>query len=235
MNRIKELRKQNNYTLQNVADAIGVSNGTVANYENGKREPKLATWQNLADFFGVTVPYLQGVDNLLPQKNNFENFDNFKKNLEASGHTIEENSYRAFELFELQGIDNALNLGHDYYKYFSDTEIDDILLSVENTYEMWVLLADNNIKISKDERDKINAFYKKYTILLHLLRDVSSSIFSQKHYDDFDTNTYLNWDDLNEIIDKTNNELKSSLKHLSIFEMTSSELNEYNKKHHDNN
>lgn len=61
MNRIKELRKQNHYTLQNVADAVGVSNGTVANYENGKREPKLAMWQKLADFFDVDVGYLQGL------------------------------------------------------------------------------------------------------------------------------------------------------------------------------
>lgn len=61
MNKIKELRKQKHYTLQNVADAIGVSNGTVANYENGKREPKLATWQKLADFFDVDVGYLQGI------------------------------------------------------------------------------------------------------------------------------------------------------------------------------
>lgn len=64
MNRIKELRKQNHYTLQNVADAVGVSNGTVANYENGKREPKLAMWQKLADFFDVDMGYLQGVSTM---------------------------------------------------------------------------------------------------------------------------------------------------------------------------
>ncbi|MDF8372103.1 helix-turn-helix domain-containing protein [Weissella paramesenteroides] len=64
MNRIKELRKQNHYTLQNVADAVGVSNGTVANYENGKREPKLATWKKLADFFDVDVGYLQGMSTM---------------------------------------------------------------------------------------------------------------------------------------------------------------------------
>ena len=61
MNKIKELRKQKHYTLQNIADAIGVSNGTVANYENGKREPKLATWQKIADFFDVDIGYLQGI------------------------------------------------------------------------------------------------------------------------------------------------------------------------------
>ncbi|MDU7064452.1 MAG: helix-turn-helix transcriptional regulator, partial [Lactobacillus paragasseri] len=33
---------------------------TISQYERGKREPKLETWQKLADFFGVSVPYLQG-------------------------------------------------------------------------------------------------------------------------------------------------------------------------------
>ena len=58
--RLKELRKQNHYTLQNVADAVDVSNGTVANYENGKREPNIATLIKLADYFDVSVDYLIG-------------------------------------------------------------------------------------------------------------------------------------------------------------------------------
>ncbi|MFP7153791.1 helix-turn-helix domain-containing protein [Weissella paramesenteroides] len=58
--RLKELRKQRYCTLQNVADAIGVSNGTVANYENEKREPNIATLIKLADYFDVSVDYLIG-------------------------------------------------------------------------------------------------------------------------------------------------------------------------------
>ncbi|UIK35832.1 helix-turn-helix transcriptional regulator [Lactobacillus amylovorus] len=60
MNRIKELRKKNNYTLADVASALNVGTNTISRYETGKREPKLETWQALADFFNVSVPYLQG-------------------------------------------------------------------------------------------------------------------------------------------------------------------------------
>lgn len=60
MNRLKKLRKQNHYTLQNIADAIGVSNGTVANYENEKGEPNIATLIKVADYFDVSVDYLIG-------------------------------------------------------------------------------------------------------------------------------------------------------------------------------
>lgn len=62
MNRIKEVRKKKGLSLQQVADAIGVGNNTISRYETGKREPKLETWQALANFFNVTVPYLQGTD-----------------------------------------------------------------------------------------------------------------------------------------------------------------------------
>lgn len=62
MNRLKELRQKNNLTLKELAQKIGMANNTLSQYETGKREPKLETWQALADFFNVSVPYLQGID-----------------------------------------------------------------------------------------------------------------------------------------------------------------------------
>ena len=59
-NRIKELRQKNNLTLKELGQKIGMANNTISQYETGKREPKLETWQKLADFFGVSIPYLQG-------------------------------------------------------------------------------------------------------------------------------------------------------------------------------
>ena len=62
MNRIKEVRKKKGLSLQQVADAVGLGNNTISRYETEKREPKLETWQALANFFDVSVPYLQGID-----------------------------------------------------------------------------------------------------------------------------------------------------------------------------
>ena len=59
-NRIKELRTKHNYTLDDMEKKTGIKRGTYSNYENGKTEPKLETWQKLADCFNVSVPYLQG-------------------------------------------------------------------------------------------------------------------------------------------------------------------------------
>ena len=59
-NRIKELRQKNHLTLKEVSQKVGMANNTLSRYETGKREPKLETWQKLADYFNVSVPYLQG-------------------------------------------------------------------------------------------------------------------------------------------------------------------------------
>lgn len=59
-NRIKQVRKRLGLSLAEVGKGIGLATNTVSRYENGKREPKLETWQKLADFLGVSVSYLQG-------------------------------------------------------------------------------------------------------------------------------------------------------------------------------
>ena len=62
-NRIKELRKNKGLSQSQLANKVGISNQVISFYENNKREPKIETWQALANFFDVSVPYLQGIDN----------------------------------------------------------------------------------------------------------------------------------------------------------------------------
>lgn len=61
MNRIRETRKLNKYSQSEVAKELGITRQAESLYETGKREPKLETWQKLANFFNVSVPYLQGI------------------------------------------------------------------------------------------------------------------------------------------------------------------------------
>ena len=72
-NRLKELRQKNNLTLKELGQKVGMANNTLSQYEAGKREPKLETWKKLADYFNVSVPYLQGFTNI-------NTSDNFKFN-----------------------------------------------------------------------------------------------------------------------------------------------------------
>lgn len=59
-NRIKELRLKVGLMQEQLAKEVGLSEQAISFYELGKRNPKIDKWQKLADFFGVSVPYLQG-------------------------------------------------------------------------------------------------------------------------------------------------------------------------------
>lgn len=61
-NRIRELRAEKNISQAQLANEIGMTGQALHYYELGKREPKLATWIKLADYFGVSVGYLQGIE-----------------------------------------------------------------------------------------------------------------------------------------------------------------------------
>lgn len=79
MSRLKEERKKRG-TLDVVSKETGINRATLSRYENGTSEPKLETWQKLADYFGVTVGWLQGVSFIRNSEDNFhtdfKDFDN---------------------------------------------------------------------------------------------------------------------------------------------------------------
>lgn len=71
MIRLKELRKKEGLTLQQLSDILKdqydliVSDGQLSNYENEKRKPRdEKVWEYIADHFGVTVGYLLGISKI---------------------------------------------------------------------------------------------------------------------------------------------------------------------------
>ena len=63
-NRIKELRLKHNLTLRQLGKELDMYDSRISQYETGKRQPNIETWQKLADYFNVSVPYLQGFINI---------------------------------------------------------------------------------------------------------------------------------------------------------------------------
>lgn len=61
-NRIRELRTERDLSLMQLEQDVGISYFTLRRYELGDTEPKLETWLKLADYFGVPVSYLQGIE-----------------------------------------------------------------------------------------------------------------------------------------------------------------------------
>ena len=68
MNRIREIRENKKLSLKKTTellksnDLLTLTPDALAKYERGDRQPNEPTWQALANFFNVSVPYLQGID-----------------------------------------------------------------------------------------------------------------------------------------------------------------------------
>jgi transcriptional regulator with XRE-family HTH domain len=59
---LRELRTQKHVTLTTVANEIGITHSTLGLYEKGNTVPDIKTIVRLAEYYGVTVNYLLGVD-----------------------------------------------------------------------------------------------------------------------------------------------------------------------------
>ncbi|WP_026021188.1 helix-turn-helix domain-containing protein [Paenibacillus senegalensis] len=59
--RLKQLRKKRKYTMQDLADSVGVAKSTYAGYESGYRQPTLETIQNIAKKLNTSADYLLGL------------------------------------------------------------------------------------------------------------------------------------------------------------------------------
>lgn len=62
MNRLRELQRAEKLTQQELADIAEVSKRTIQNWEKGENNIKPEKAKKLADYFGVSVPYLLGYD-----------------------------------------------------------------------------------------------------------------------------------------------------------------------------
>ena len=62
MNNLRNLRELKNLTLVEVAEKIGVSKLTVLKWEHGTSEISIGKAKKLAEYFGVSVGYLLGLD-----------------------------------------------------------------------------------------------------------------------------------------------------------------------------
>ena len=69
--RLKDLRKEKGMTQIELATALGVSSGTVAMWETGKRKPSFEMFEKLTEVFDKRINYILGAsDNPTPARLN---------------------------------------------------------------------------------------------------------------------------------------------------------------------
>lgn len=75
---IKQLRKERNITQDELAEILGVSFQSVSRWENGTCYPDLELLPTIADFFGITVDNLLGVNEAIEQEKVNKYLDDFQ-------------------------------------------------------------------------------------------------------------------------------------------------------------
>lgn len=97
--RIKELREEKGLSQKKLAEALGVSPGTIGNWESGIREPNFDMVTKVAEFFQVTVDYLLGQSNVRNQDTVIPDDDDIKFALFDGDQGISDEAYEEVKRF----------------------------------------------------------------------------------------------------------------------------------------
>lgn len=103
MNRIKKLRQAKGISLRDMSEQINMPYVTISQYERGKREPKLETWEKLASFFKVPPSYLMGLSN------DINGWDEWAKN---TGYSVEQIKNEIKRLIDTKRLDASSDVQH---------------------------------------------------------------------------------------------------------------------------
>ncbi len=167
INRLKDLRLQHKLTLKDLAKDLRdkgifekITDGTLSRYESGSREPKLATWQKLADYFGVSVGYLQGISEF--SDNNLDFFgDEISDARKYAGKILsihkEEDSDRLSRM--LMRVTSDENINHKIDNNLSDMNdrllVYDLLEGVKPGVSA-ILVSDIGLKKHKKDLEQVH-------------------------------------------------------------------------------
>ncbi|MDE6355842.1 MAG: helix-turn-helix domain-containing protein [Clostridia bacterium] len=59
--KLKTLRKENNLSQKQLAQALGTTNSSICDWECGRTEPDIEMLIKISKFFGISVDYLLGL------------------------------------------------------------------------------------------------------------------------------------------------------------------------------
>lgn len=154
-NRIEKLRKQKKITLQQLSKQTGISVSSLSAYENSRRSPKIENWIKLAEFFKVSVSYLQGVSD---DKNKSE-----YESLDKAAYMIKKGEkFKPGDVLKINDL--TINVTDSNEEKNKKAFIADTLPNILNDFDLRGFLS---IYVSlKNRKDYKNSFNKLSTVLL---------------------------------------------------------------------
>ena len=154
--RLKELRKEHGYTIEQFADMVGISKSTLGYYENDKRMPDIEILARIANVLNVSADYLIGRTNTTVRKGKLKTVCDFTglsdQAAEYLSELVENRDYA-----KLSVINHLFKeLCEDYAFYSGEDEASSVLGSLfrcfekftrsENDWENYVDLGDEKRK-----------------------------------------------------------------------------------------
>ncbi|HEM2802776.1 TPA: helix-turn-helix transcriptional regulator [Streptococcus suis] len=114
MNKLKELRAEQNLSQKDLADIFGVSEKTILRWEKGTTDIKTIKAKELAEHFNVTVPYLLGYSEI-PNQFHMESDDDIYDE-QFSKRIVEVLGEKFFDKLNENYIENRNSDDPDYSK-----------------------------------------------------------------------------------------------------------------------
>lgn len=154
--RLKELRKEHGYTIEQFADMVGISKSTLGYYENDKRMPDIEILARIANVLNVNADYLIGRTNTTAQKGKMKTVCEFTglsdSAAEFLAQLVKDKDYE-----KLSVINHLFQeLCEDYEFYSGEDEASSVLgalfrcfekfTGLENEWENYVALGDEKRK-----------------------------------------------------------------------------------------
>lgn len=90
--RLQELRKQNNYSQEQLAEKLGVTRQAVSKWESEQGNPDINNIIKLSEIYNVSTDYLLKGEVTIPEVNSEKNSHNQENNLDIFAHSSSKNT-----------------------------------------------------------------------------------------------------------------------------------------------
>lgn len=171
MNRIKELREKNGMSIDQLSKklkekGVSISPASISKYEREERNPKIDKWIQLADFFDVSVPYLQGINKFKNDKTVQQHLDKFR---EAHGIPLNKETSKLIRELQNTSGDRAINDLEKLNNVFES--IDSSIINIEGEPVTKNHFQDilKSLQNTEDVEDMVNDLVFIYSIFINAL------------------------------------------------------------------
>ncbi|MDI6613663.1 helix-turn-helix domain-containing protein [Leuconostoc suionicum] len=160
-NKIREYRENEGLTLKQLSESTGINFTTLSKYENNVvKNGKEETWRKIADYFGVSLAEILGVNDLMQHyTDSLRKLDStYENDIEKQIKRLESSRYKSFELpIVANALDLILTTDE---KYFDQDDINIELSTLIGTLNYLIHNRDDAFNVDNPEFGKEEDTYK---------------------------------------------------------------------------